>query len=92
MLSLQVILCILRNSLPFHERKDLYLANATTKNLGVYSKPAVKMSFSQTAEIFHMGRYRHYWEVIYFSRKIKQSEFAVLKTLFPIAHKALQVG
>ena len=40
-------LCNLRNSLPFHGRKDLYLANATTKNLGEYSKTAVNMSFSQ---------------------------------------------
>lgn len=56
MLSEQVILWILRNSLPFRSQKDLYLAIATTKNLGEYSKSAVKMSFSQTAQIFHMGR------------------------------------
>ena len=56
MLSEQVILWILRNSLPFRSQKDLYLANATTKNLGEHSKSAVKMSFSQTAQIFHMGR------------------------------------
>ena len=51
MLSKQVIICILRNSLPFHRRKDLYLVNATTNNLGEYSKSAVKMSYSQSTDI-----------------------------------------
>ena len=56
MQSQQVILCILRNSLPFQEQKDLYLANSTTKNLGESSESALKMSFSQRAQIFHVGR------------------------------------
>ena len=39
-----------------NEHKDLYLANATTENLGEYSKSALKMSFTQRAQIFHVGR------------------------------------
>ena len=87
---LRCLLCYL-NSLPFLERKGLYLVNATTKNLDEYSKSAVKMSFSQTADIPYGPVVTLMGSDLILQRD-QQSDFAVFNTMFPIAHKVPHVG